>query len=218
MTSQFRIDLCLDKGDEIVKFLSSGKFLSYYVSFEIGTATNKPHWQGWVSYDYTENSYRTKCTIWAKSLGLSGKTKQYCFGSIKDLKVYQSYIMNNTSKDLIKVFTNLESIYLDDLKQLPKFVPKQELNVKQDWYLKCYKELEDKCLEQTFSGLKINYPRIKTVILQQCSKNIDAFIFKRLLIGLSNKLEQNYNHPDNKMVSHMVDKWIKDDPDLNMFQ
>lgn len=218
-TNQFRIDLVLDKGEEVSKFLESN-FISYFISFEKGTETNKPHWQGWVNYVCKENTFRKKCLDFAKTFNLSGKAdkKQYCFGLIKDLEGYYSYIIKNKTKTVYKEYTNIESITLEALRDsLPEFIPREEFikKLKDKKLLPfdiAFKEIEAKCLVPNLSLEKIiDYKRIPLILKKNLGKTIDKFIWLRLLGGITVKLEQKYPHKDNKRFDNLLDKWVKDD-------
>lgn len=192
----------------------------WYIQLEEGDETGKLHWQGWIEHETPtcgnkdpRDAFRERMN---KSInGLSPehkKSSSKSFAKIKDFEKICSYHLRNPSKDIAEenISTNYTSEELDGFSQCPEWiVSKKKVNLdKNDWFAITLRELENFCIYTDITGFKrINYPVIPKFVLKRIPKNLDFIIFSRLVLGLTNKLEEKYDNKFNRRVeSNFLDK------------
>lgn len=201
--------------DEIIKYDKSAK---YYLQEETAEESGKLHWQGWCSYSRCaimrkngimkppEDSFREHFNRWTQKLSehyKSSETKS--FPKTKDIMHQKSYILNNDRKKDIPVLTNFTSDEIAVFKyEAPIWVPRAKNSKRcrsDDWWTITYRELRDYVIFKNIYGEKvINYPQIPKFVLKRVAKNLDDIILRRLILGLTNQLEVEFDHPSNKRL------------------
>lgn len=223
MISQYRVDDC---DFEIpVKTLEAlrktRKVEDFLLSNEVSKEVKKQHIQGWVIHNMTDNSYRVHMAKKHKDKG----TKQKCFTIVRERETCMSYIIKNRSKGATKeTISNVKELdYLDirysyreeDLvmlyNSLPFFIDKKdyikEKKEKQSmsFHDKVYEKMKEECIETNIKGeKKIVYEKLLSIYLSFNPKTIDNYLVERNLNGLTNRLENEYKHKDNRRLRKKI--------------
>lgn len=210
-------------GDAILNaVLSELKRISkeYYIQYEEGEETGKPHYQGWCKHDLAEGTFRKNLGTICTKFGLDYKKKEYCFTQ-KRIANYYSYILNNPAKpERTKFYTSLSDKDLEEIiERLPVYVDnrvKKNKKPQKSWWDNILEENEQYIISEDLKGVKkIDYKKLEEIILNTTPKSLDVFVFKRLLVGFTNYLETKYPNKHNRRAKDYLRQEIKNDVNLH---
>lgn len=201
-TFQFQASLPPTSSQEIRDFLASfPSTRTYCVSFELGTETEKEHWQGWIETPAgcVKNDQK-KCKEWFLSKNLKGSSNEWAASMIKNLdpthpKNWYSYILANEQKVLTDVIHNIENI--DEFKKsLVLYLNNKKKAKARSFNDDVYEYIESKVVTRDQDNkVKIEYDQMKFFMMEKYGKYLkdaDSNLLNRKLFGCSNYLEQKY--------------------------
>lgn len=202
-------------GDAIAAIINkSARLETYWFHFEIGDAKSTPHLQGWVTSNYTDTQFNnTRDNVLRKYLSKNFK-KKYSFYTV-NFQNYKSYCANNKGKVLEeKIWTNIEEDIIESLPTYEKFeIVKKNNN--SSFVKKLYERLEAKVVSKGLTGgYTISYKMIPVIMLDlygDLYKDLDASIFRKHMLGVTNCLERKYTHKTTKVKNDFVMTYLAND-------
>lgn len=229
MTSHNTIRFDVDDDTKPVKFLD--KLLdyvpdcTYFIQYELGTKTQKQHWQGWVSHNKTDETFRLFFNGWTSRELLLKKSPEKSFKKVRrDLTGQMSYILKCQKKiqwgsELLKYYTNIPEAELSEIyERIPVHVEKGQFLEdngikirKKTWHQETMEMLEEKCISRNLClEPQINYEMVETLVGSRLPKSLDQMVYDRNVLGCMFHLEQRHPNQYNNRVTHMFSRNFRD--------
>lgn len=204
----------------------------YYFQIEYGTETGKPHIQGWAIHSKKSATFRDYMNKYIRE-EFSSKSSVKAHAQLTNWEHERSYLLNNPSKLDCKLDTPVRPIFwtnytqeeLDELiEETPQWIERsvyldqiQQTKVrKENWSDKVIKRMEETCIITTLKNEKIIWYENLETQMYGLPKSLDIPTYKKLLNGITKRLEEMYPHPENRRVKHMFNQSISNDPELSL--